>query len=193
MKQNKYSKISEVLLEILSHIPESKVGAETDAEAQVDKLITTASRKSGAISGLLSLPVGPLGMATILPDLVAVWTIQRQLAADIAHIYGRSHTLNRDTMLYCLFHHGQSSLQDVVFRVGQRYFVRRSSQKAFTGFIGKIGMRIGRVILGESIARWIPVIGAVAGARYSQKDTEKVGATARELFRHEIEIQESKD
>ena len=135
------------------------------------------------------MPAGALAILTLLPDIVAVWKIQAQLVADIAAVSGKSKQLTRETLLYCLFGQEAFASEDLVVRIGQRFVVRRSSQKMFETFLGKLGLRIGRNLLGERVARWIPFVGAAVIARYSFNDTKKVGQTARELFSSAIEIQ----
>jgi hypothetical protein len=41
-----------------------------------------ACAKAAAVSGGLALPVGPLGMLTVLPDLIIVWRIQAQMVVS---------------------------------------------------------------------------------------------------------------
>lgn len=181
-----HEKINQLLLELLTNLPEPRKEA---LSSSPDQLIKTASLKAAAISGALSLPAGALAIVTLLPDLVAVWKIQAQLVADLAAASGKSAQLTRETLLYCLFGKDAFATDDLVVRIGQRYVVRRSSQKVFESFLGKIGLRIGRSLVGDRITRWIPLVGAAVIARYSFKDTAKVGATARELFSSAIEIQ----
>jgi hypothetical protein len=76
-----------------------------------------------------------------------------------------------------------------VVRVGERYIVRRSSQKIFETMLGKIGLRVGRSLLGERIARFVPLVGALLIARYSFKDTAQVGKTAEKLFSSRIDLE----
>lgn len=179
-------KITQLLLELLTNLPTPRSSALT---ASSDQLIKTAALKAAAISGALSLPAGALAILTLLPDLVAVWKIQAQLVADIAAQSGKSNQLTRETLLYCLFGKDAFASEDLVVRIGQRYIVRRSSQKVFESFLGKIGLRIGRSLVGDRITRWIPFVGAAIIARYSFTDTAKVGRTAHELFSSLIEIQ----
>ncbi len=182
MKNAIYQKINQLLTDLLTKIPQAANIGNTDS------LIKTASLKAAAVSGVLSLPAGMLAAATLLPDLVAVWKIQAQLVADIAAANGKHHLLTRETLLYCLFGSDQSASEDLVVRIGQRFVVRKSSQKVFDTLLGKIGMRIGRSLLGDRIARWIPLVGAALVARYSFNDTTRVGATAAELYSHTVEI-----
>jgi hypothetical protein len=37
----------------------------------------------------MALPPGPLGLATVIPDLLAIWKLQQQLVADIAAVFGK--------------------------------------------------------------------------------------------------------
>lgn len=178
-------KINQLLLELLTNLPEPRNVALTTSP---DQLIKTAALKAAAVSGALSLPAGALAFLTLLPDVVAVWKIQAQLVADLAAVSGKSNQLTRETLLYCLFGANAMAAEDLVVRIGQRFVVRRSSQKVFESFLGKLGLRIGRSLLGDRIARFIPFVGAAVVARYSFNDTAKVGKTASELFSSEIEI-----
>lgn len=180
-----YKKLNSLLLDLLTQIPEPHADSKMKSSRDLTR---TASLKAAAISGTLSIPAGPLAVVTLLPDVVAVWKLQAQLVADIAASYNKHHLLNREILIYCLFGTGQSAAQDIVARVGQRFIVRKSSQKAFESFLGKIAIRVGRSLVGDRVARWIPVVGALFVARYSFKDTKKVGVAAEELFQATIEI-----
>ena len=79
-------------------------------------------------SGVIALPLGPIGWLTILPELIAVWKIQSQLVSDIAAIYGKRASLTQEQMIYYLFRHTAAQVfGDVVVRVGERVLVRRVS------------------------------------------------------------------
>lgn len=179
-----YKKINLLLLELLADLPSPHPDAATTSE---EALIKAAALKASAVSGVLSLPSGVFAVLTLLPDLFAVWKIQAQLVANIAAANGKSKLLTQETLLYCLFGTVQSSSEDLVVRIGERFVVRRSTQKVFESFIAKLGLRIGRNLLSERVARFIPLIGAALVARYSFTDTTTVGKTASTLFRSEIQ------
>ena len=104
------------------------------------------------------MPPGPLGWLTIAPELLAVWKIQAQMVSDLAGIHGKTATLTREHMVYCLFRHTAAQLlRDVAVRVAQRS-------------------------AGGSIARWLPVVGAFGVGAYAFYDTSQVAGTAIELF-----------
>ena len=57
-------------------VPVSKEPGKAKRPYERSKEITQkACAKAAAVSGSLALPVGPLGMLTVLPDLVIVWRI----------------------------------------------------------------------------------------------------------------------
>ena len=181
------TRVTESLLALLSDVPTSELQKAADPAAAAQPIIRTAARKSAAVSGTLSIPPGPVGLLTIVPDLMVVWRIQQQMVADIAALHGRSAALDERTMTYCLFQHSSSQLvRDLVARAGPRHLVQRATAKMVRSVLKRIGVRLTRLLLGKSVARLIPLVGAAAVAGYAYHDTIKVAASAMELFRREI-------
>lgn len=146
-----------------------------------------ASAKAALVSGTLALPPGPLGMLTILPDLLAIWTVQRQLVADIAAAHGKSAQLGPSEMIYCLFRHAASqAVRDVVVRVGERFLVRRGSLRVIQRVLRRVGVSVTERTAGRAVSRWLPVVGAVGIGGYAFYDTTQVGKTAATFFQREI-------
>jgi hypothetical protein len=190
-KKSLFEKISEIIIDLISNIPTSSEPYSDDPKKRAKIIVLQASSKAALVSGGLSLPLGPIGMLTILPDIMAIWHIQRQMVADIASIYGKSKQLGKEEMLYCLFKHLASQvLRDVVVRVGERMLVRRTSLKFIQEILKKIGVRITQRIAGRGISRWIPIVGAIGIGAYAFYDTAQVGETAIDLFEREIDTEE---
>jgi hypothetical protein len=132
------------------------------------------------------LPPGPLGLMTVVPDLLAVWKIQRQLVADIAACYGKTAELRRETMIYCLFRHAAAQVvRDLVVRVGTRLLLRQATVQTVERSLQRIGVAVSHRALGRGVARWVPVAGAVGVGAYAFYDTLQVGKAARELFEND--------
>jgi len=105
------------------------------------------------------------------------------MVADIEAAYGRSGTLTREQMLYCLFKHLFShGLRDVVVRTGERFLVRRTSLQLLQKLASTIGLKITQRAMAKAIARYAPVVGAVGVGAYAFYDTRQVGKTAIDLF-----------
>jgi len=156
-----------------------------------------ACAKAAAVSGGLALPVGPLGMLTVLPDLVIVWRIQSQMVVDIAAAFGHKKPLTEEDLMTCLFRHvagtavreyersipleheekSGKSMLDLLDR-----FTRSGSRDVAV----RVGKQIGQVML-ERVAkrtasRIIPLAGAAIVSAYAAMDTKEVARTAVELF-----------
>lgn len=172
--------------------PASPESQQADPGTRAQELTLSAASNAGAVAGALALPPGPLGLLTVIPDLVAVWNIQRQLVADIAACYGKTAELHRETMIYCLFRHAAAQVvRDLAVRLGTRLLLRRTTVATLERSLQRIGVAISQRALGRSVARWVPIAGAVGVGAYAFYDTVQVGRTARDLFERETEIFET--
>jgi hypothetical protein len=184
---NAQALVHRALMGVLSHIPATRElqGASPVTRARV--IAKAAARKAATVSGSLSLPPGPVGWLTIIPDLTMVWKIQSQMVADIAGAFGKEAFLAQEQMLYCLFRHAAAhSVRGVAVRAGERILIRRAPAVALETALRKIGVPVARRIAGRGILRWLPVVGAAGVAGYAYYDTMRVAATTIELFRSEI-------
>ncbi len=168
--------ICKSLDQIMSLIQKNKEPIRHEPLIKSREIIKNASLKAGCIAGGLALPVGALGVLTIIPDLVAIWKIQSKMVADIAEIFNKQVTSTRKQMIYFLFKHttGQGS-RDVIIKIGTQMIIK------------KIEKSTSRHIAKKAIARCIPIVGAVGVGAYAYYDTSRVGKTAIELFSSNIE------
>ncbi len=177
------SKVSEAILSIVASVPVSTEPFSQTPETQAHALGERASRMAAGISAGAAMAPGPLGLLTLLPDLVAVWRVQSQLIADIGSAYGKEATLSKEQMLYCLFKHTASHVtRDLVLRAGERFLVQRATGTALQTMARKIGIQVAQKTIAKSFARWAPVVGAIGVGGYAYFDTKKVAANAIELF-----------
>jgi hypothetical protein len=159
----------EILEEFVGGIPEINQRRVDDPAHQSTVIVKAAAIKAAALSGGLALPPGPLGILTIIPDLLGIWKIHNQMVADVAGAYGRQARLSQEQMMRCLFKHAACQLaRDVIVRLIERALVRRASLCLL--------QRIG-----------VPILGAVAVAAFTYFDTLRVGKRAIVLFRSKKE------
>ncbi len=179
-------KMGETILGLVLKIPATREAALPDdaqARLRASLVARSAARKASLLAGSMALPPGPLGWITFVPELVAVWKLQSQMVADIAGIYGQNATLTREHLLYCLFKHlSAQALRDVVVRVGERLLVQKTSGALLQNIAQKIGLQVSQKLLGKSVSRFVPLIGAVGVGAYAYFDTTQVAQTAVELF-----------
>ncbi len=184
--------IQRLLLNLVSHIPKSDVKESDKPDSRARAIATKAARNAAGVSGTLALPPGPLGMITILPDLMAVWSIQKQMVADIAAAYGKTAILTKEAMVFCLFRHGAAMLtRDLVVRVGERMMVRKVALRTMQAVLKKVGVQVTQKVIAKAITKYVPLVGAVAIGGYAYYDTSRVAATAIDFFRREIDIEDS--
>jgi hypothetical protein len=180
-------KVGDAILGLVLHVPASSESQVEQAQARAQALGRTAARQASLMAGSLALPPGFLGWLTILPELVAVWRLQAQMVSDIAAVYGKSASLGREQMIYCLFKHVSAQLfRDVVVRVGERYLIQRTSLGFMQSAAQTLGVKVTQNIIGKSAARFVPLIGAVGVGAYAYFDTTQVAKTAIDLFSRDI-------
>lgn len=182
-------KVGDAILGLVLQVPPSKESALAQPELRAQALGRAAARQAGALAGTLALPVGFLGWLTILPELLGVWKVQAQMVSDIAAVYGKSASLGREQMVYCLFKHVSAQLfRDVVVRVGERYLIQRASLGFIRSVAQALGIKVSQTIIGKSASRFVPLIGAIGVSAYAYFDTMQVAKTAMDLFSREIEL-----
>src|SRR5215212_6145692 len=92
--------VEHAIMRVLAHIPATRESQGGHPVARARAMARGAALKTATVSGTLSLPPGPLGWLTIIPDLTVVWNIQSQMVADIAGTFGKESSLSPEQMLY---------------------------------------------------------------------------------------------
>jgi hypothetical protein len=178
-----HNALEKILMDLLSEIPATTQSQIPNPPDTALRLARGAAGKAALVSGGLSLAPGPAGWLTLIPDLVGVWRIQRQMVADIAGLFGKTANLGKEEMFYCLFRHiAAHAVADLAVRVGGRAIVRRVPIRILQAAVRRVGLRLTQRVIGRGIARWIPVAGAAGVAGYAYWDTMRVAETAIELF-----------
>jgi hypothetical protein len=181
--QDLLHKVGDAILDLVLQVPASSETEVEQAEARARSLGRAAARQASLLAGSLALPPGFLGWLTILPELVGVWKLQAQMVSDIAAVYGKSATLGREQMIYCLFKHVSAQLfRDVVVRVGERFVIQGATLASIQSIARALGVKVTQKVIGKSVSRFLPIVGAVGVGAYAYFDTTQVAKTAMELF-----------
>ena len=168
--------------------------AAADPGLKAQQLAKASALKAATISGSFTLPPGPLGLATVVPELFAVWRVQQQLVADIAAAYGKSPALTPETMVICLFKHGGAAITGRLFsKVGDDIIVQRIANRTLQQLIEKIAIRLTQRLAAKSLSRWVPMLGALGAGAYAYYDTTHVAATSIEIFSRTIRVEQPED
>jgi hypothetical protein len=179
--------VSKAILDLVSSIPATRETRTGDPHGRARVIGNMAALKAAAVSGTFALPSGPLGLLTVLPDLIAVWRIQAQMVSDISGAFGKTTLLGREQMLYCLFRHAAAqAMRGIGTRVGERIVFNRASLQVIDAVARKLGVSVSERVVARSVSRWLPIVGSVGVAGYAYYDTTRVAATAVEVFNESV-------
>ena len=182
-------KLADALLDLVARVPGTDEAAHSHPHARALAIGRSAARQASLVAGSMALPPGLLGWLTLLPELLTVWRLQAQMVSDIAGVYGKSATLNREQMLYCLFKHlGAQLFRDVVVRAGERMLIRQASAGVLQALVHKLGIKVSQGLVGKGASRLVPLVGAVGVGAYAYFDTRQVAKTAVDLFSSDLVI-----
>lgn len=182
--------VGKAIVDLVLQVPASSEHQVKQPALRARALGRSAARQASLMAGSLALPPGFLGWLTVLPELVAVWRLQTQMVSDIAAVYGKTASLGREQLIYCLFKHVSAQLfRDVVVRVGERYVIQRASLTFIQSAARTLGVKVTQKIIGKGVSRLVPVLGAVGVGAYAYFDTTQVAKTAIELFSKDIVIE----
>ena len=191
-KNDVHQKVGDAILDAVLRVPPTAEQALNEPQARAQAIGRAAARQASMLASTLALPPGFFGWLTVLPELVGVWRLQTQMVADIAGVYGKSATMNREQMVYCMFKHVSAQLfRDVVVRVGERFLIQRASSAFMRSVVQKLGAKVTQNMLGKSVSRFVPLLGAVGVGAYAYYDTHQVAQTAMALFSRDIVIDEA--
>ena len=183
----------------------------------LDSIITNAALMAGSVSAVASIPPGPIGWLTILPDLLAVTKIQMNLIFKIAKYYGQEDKVTKTTiaLVFARFTGVQAVISEAQREVGKRIFeqttikasekiimkglekvnvlvIERMTYEPLRKLLQKISQRIAGQVSSKIIGRWLIGISSVIFGTLSYKNTKKIAAVAVELFSKQIELSEPK-
>src|SRR3954471_19384640 len=102
--------IHSAIMRALSRIPATHELQGAHPATRARAIAKAAAAKTAGVSGSLSLPPGPAGWLTIVPDRTMGWRIQSQMVSDIAGAFGKASSVGRDEMFYCLFRHAAAQI-----------------------------------------------------------------------------------
>ena len=143
------SRVVEGILELLATVPSTDRHQEKTPGNVAREISRRAAAKAAVTAGSLAMPPGPLGWLTIAPELLAVWTIQAQMVSDLAGVYGKTATLTKEHMVYCLFRHTAAQLV-AGCRCARRAAIRRRRYRAMAASGRGCRSRSLRVLLHEA-------------------------------------------
>jgi uncharacterized tellurite resistance protein B-like protein/uncharacterized protein (DUF697 family) len=152
-------------------------------------IINDYANKNAVISGGASLIPGPLGMLTVVPEIISVTRNQLAMIYEIGLAHGQEKVITKELLAAVLASATGASLGALIIVHGSKIIVKRASLRVFQQIVILLGGKLTQQVLKSSISRWIPFVGAAAMAAWSYQSTKLIAAKAIEVFRKEIEIE----
>ena len=176
---------------LVAHFIPSAAGPVPEGEIP-EAMIASASHQAFAISTAAALPPGPLGLMTIIPELMAVTKVQMNLIYRIAAYYGKQGQVNA-TLILLIFANeaGLAIGRHIVTRVGTRILIRTLGEESARTAARSVAARIGTRLAKKALGRWVPVVIAPVFGLFSKRLTARIGREAIKLFSLDIEYLEA--
>jgi len=178
--------ISRTINALLSH--------KEDAEptGTPDEMIDEAARRAFKLSTALGLIPGPIGMATILPEVAALTRLQINLIKRIARHHHKEEQASAEIILLIRGNVlGVAAGETLVRRMGTALVMRSVNARVVKRIAGAVGTRIVNRAAERAAARWIPVVTAPLFGYMSRSLTRKIGREAERLFSLEMIVEPS--
>ena len=156
-----------------------------------EEMISSASWKAFGISTAAALPPGPFGLATILPELMAVTKLQMNLIYSIAALHGKKGDLN-PTLILLIFANeaGVKVGKTVAEKIGAKVIVKALGSRSARAIANKIGIQISARITQKAVGRWVPFVMAPVFGAFSKSMTTRIGEEANRLFSQDIVVED---
>lgn len=154
------------------------------------EMTKTASWEAFSISLVAGLPPGPIGMITIIPELIALTKIQINLVYKIAKYYEKEQKVTPTIILHILATAMGIVLgRNLLRKMGTRIIVKALSSRAIQKVAQKLGMTIATRVIARIGGRWIPIVTAPIFAYFSKSQTRRIGEAAIAVFSDDIEFE----
>jgi uncharacterized protein (DUF697 family)/uncharacterized tellurite resistance protein B-like protein len=160
-------------------------------KSTINALISSASLANSAISGGSSLIPGPWGMLAVVPELVVVIRNQIALIYDIAAANGKKDLMTKELAAMVFASSMGTGVGGLVAVHGGQYLVKRTSLQVFQKIVVILGGKITQQALKSAVSKWLPGVGALAMAAWTNYMTRQIGKKANEIFSSEIKFEDS--
>ena len=160
-----------------------------EVDGDPPKMTRKAARSAFFISTGASIPGGAVGVATLVPELVALTKLQINLILKVAKFYQQETKVNKTIILAILGGAlGVVLKHAFVNKVGTRIIVKSLSAEGTKRITRQIGEKIAVTFLKKGAGRLVPILLAPVFGYFSLSMTRKVGRQAESLFSHELEV-----
>jgi hypothetical protein len=151
-------------------------------------IINSYATMNMAISGGINLIPGPWGMAAAIPEIAILIRNQLAMIYDIGVAHGKIKILNKELLAGIFLSAMGVSAGGLLVMHGGTVLVRRVALRVFQKVIIILGGDVTQQLLKSMISKWLPIVGPVAMAAWSNYSTRQIGKKAAEILAMPIEV-----
>lgn len=155
--------------------------------ADIPGIISSYSLKNAVVSGGATILPGPWGMAGSIPEIGILMRNQIAMIFDIGVAYGKEDSMTKELVAGIMMSSAGSIGGKLLIVQGERLIVKRVSLRMFQKAIELFGSRVLQQMLKSVISKWLPFVGALAMATWSNYSTKLIGRLAADLLKKRIE------
>lgn len=159
----------------------------------VKSIIIKYSYKNAGITGGLSLIPGPFGLIAAIPEIILVVRNQISMVYDIGLAYGRHKVLKPEVLMYIVASAMGNATGTLAIMHGSKILVKRASLKVMQQLIKILTGSIAQRLLRSMVAKFLPILGALALATWTKYSTSAIGKKAANIFEQEIVYDENNE
>lgn len=166
--------------------------SKTPSASDVDSVISNAANTNSLIFGKAGLLIGPLGMLSVVPEVVLIIRNEIGLIYDVAKAHGKSDLVSKEVVVSILLSGFGTPVDSLVTTRGGKYLAKFVSSQDYKNMVVLLSGKVAQQLLKSTVSKYLPKVGPAAMAAWTNYTTRKIGKRAHEVFGSELLIEEVK-
>lgn len=166
--------------------------SKTPSASDVDSVISNAANTNSLIVGKAGLLIGPLGMLSVVPEVVLIIRNEIGLIYDVAKAHGKSDLVSKEVVVSILLSGFGTPVDSLVTTRGGKYLAKFVSSQDYKNMVVLLSGKVAQQLLKSTVSKYLPKVGPAAMAAWTNYTTRKIGKRAHEVFGSELLIEEVK-
>ena len=160
----------------------------------VEGIITSCSLVNGTMAGISGILPPPIGMLTILPELILTIENQIVMIYDIGVANGQEDHMSKEVVLALALQAGIGSVAiTALASQSERILIKKASIKIFNKMANVFGLKISSSVVKSKVANCIPFLGGIAIGVWIKYTTSELGKGSALILSNNITIEETEE
>jgi uncharacterized tellurite resistance protein B-like protein len=162
------------------------------SKSDVETIINTSSAENAVRSGILAFAPGPLGLITIIPDLVMSMESQINMIYDIGVAHGKEELMTKETILSLALLSGGGSMGiSLLTQQAGKLVVKKAAVKIIQNTAKAVGIKLTAGAVKSSVASYVPLLGGLAIGVWVKYVTDELGRSSESILSKNVSVEET--